>query len=145
MRTVTPYLNFDGTAEQAFTLYRTVFGGEFQALMRWGDAPFADKVPVAERRRIMHISLPLISGAMLAASDSCPGMGKPLTVGNSFSICVETDSVGESDRMFAALSAGGAVEMPLQNTFWGAYYGMCTDRFGVQWMFNHTLAKPPGA
>ncbi len=142
MRAVTPYLSFDGTAEQAFTLYRTVFGGDFQTLMRWGDAPFAERVPLAARQRIMHISLPLISGAMLAASDSCPGMGAPLTVGNAFAICLETSSIAESDRLFAALSAGGVVTMPLQKTFWGAYYGMCTDRFGVQWMFNH--ASPPG-
>ncbi len=115
--------------------------------MRWGQAPFADKVPADYHQRIMHISLPLVPVAMLAATDAVPGMGPPLTAGNSVSICIEPTSTAEADRMFAALAAlaaGGAVVMPLQNTFWGAYYGQCTDRFGVQWMFNYTLPKPTG-
>jgi PhnB protein len=88
--------------------------------MRWGDAPCADQVPLAERRRILRISLPLITGALLAASDRCPGIGPPLTVGTALALCVETDSRAESDRLFGALAAGGSATMPLQDTFWGA-------------------------
>jgi PhnB protein len=141
MKSVNPYLNFPGTTEQAFAFYRSVFGGEFMTLMRFGESPMAAQVPAGDKNKIMHVSLPLPSGGVLMASDACEGFGPKLTAGNNFTIQIECDGEAEASKLFAGLSAGGAVGMPLQKTFWGAFFGMCTDRFGVQWMLNYTYPK----
>ena len=147
MKALNPYLNFPGTAEEAFTFYRSVFGGEFAVLMRYGDAPAqaGAQTPAEERNKIMHVSLPLKNGTVLMASDACGNMGKALQVGTNCFLSLETDSEAETTTLFAGLSAGGKVGMAPQKMFWGAFWGSCTDRFGVQWMVNYTYPAPAGA
>jgi PhnB protein len=141
MLAVNPYLTFPGTTEQAFAFYRSVFGGDFAALMRFGESPMGGQVPASEKTKIMHVSLPLPGGGVLMGSDSCEGFGPKLSVGNNFTISITTESEAETTKLFTALSAGGQVGMPPQKTFWGAFFGMCTDRFGVQWMVSYTYPK----
>ena len=132
------YLTFDGNCREAFEFYRSVFGGEFTSLQTFADAPPDMPVPEAEKDRVMHVSLP-IGSSVLMGSDSASGFGPPVVVGNNFSIALEGKSKAHCDEVFAALSAGGSVLMPLQETFWGAYYGLWTDKFGINWMANYTL------
>lgn len=138
MVTVNPYLNFSGKTEEAFKFYKSVFGGEFSMFQRFKETPEADKFPAAERDKIMHVSLPLGNGSILMASDVPQSMAQKLKVGNNFYLSVEAGSNEEADRLFKGLSAGGKVEMPMQKTFWGAYYGSLEDKFGIQWMISHT-------
>jgi PhnB protein len=137
MASINPYLNFAGNTEEAFTFYKTVFGGEFIALQRFKDTPEADKIPEQEREKIMHIALPIGKGNILMATDALESMGHTLTIGNNFYITIQPETRQEAETLFSALSAGGKVEMPLQEAFWGAYFGMCRDRFGIQWMVNY--------
>ncbi len=130
------YLHFDDNCREAFEFYRSVFGGEFAIVSTFADGP-ADLPPVPdhEKGRIMHVSLPIGSG-MLMGSDTTSVFGPPPTMGNNFSISISADSRAETDRLFSLLSEGGNVAMPPRDMFWGAYFGMCTDRFGVNWMLN---------
>jgi PhnB protein len=138
MKTTNPYLNFDGNAEEAFTFYKSVFGGDFAMVLRMQDMGGGPPgMPAHERERIAHIALPLGDGNMLMASDILPSQGHTLTVGNNFYITLAPESGEEADRLFERLSAGGRVEMPLQRTQWAEKYGVCADRFGVQWMVNY--------
>ena len=132
MPTINPYLNFPGNTEAA----KSVFGGEFLALQRFKETPEADKVPEHEKDKIMHIALPIGKNNVLMATDALESMGQKLTLGNNFYITIQPESKGEAERLFNGLSAGGKVEMPLQDMFWGAYFGAFRDRFGVQWMIN---------
>ena len=141
MPTINPYLNFPGTTEEAFNYYKSVFGGEFAFLQRFGDTPEGDKVPAAIKNKIMHVALPIGKGNVLMATDACEEMGFSVTMGNNVYICISPDSKEEADHLFNGLSAGGKVNMPLQEMFWGAYYGDCTDKFGVKWMVNYSLPK----
>ncbi len=136
MFTINTYLNFDGTTEAAFNFYKSVFGGEFSAFQRFSEAPGGDQIPAAGRDRIMHVALPLGDGAILMASDIMPSIGHVLKPGNNFYISLNPDNRAEADRLFAALSVNGKVEMALAEMFWGAYFGSFTDQFGVQWMIN---------
>jgi PhnB protein len=134
------YLNFDGNCKDVFEFYRATFGGEFETLQTFADGPDDMPVPDAAKNRVMHVSLPLgPDGAMLMGSDTMSG--QPLTMGNNFSIVYPARSREECDALFPKLSAGGDVTMPLQETFWGAYFGSVTDKFGVGWMFNIELAQ----
>jgi PhnB protein len=141
MNGVNPYLNFDGNAEEAFGFYRSVFGGEFAVKVRFkdmgGGPPGATP---AEMERIAHISLPFGTDGMLMASDIVPSLGHRLTVGNNFYISLAPESADEATRLFEGLSAGGQVEMPLQPTQWAEKFGICRDRFGIQWMVNYAGA-----
>jgi PhnB protein len=139
---INPYLNFNGNAEEAFNLYKSIFGGEFAMVQRYGDTPDADKVPADAKDKIMHISLPLGNGNVLMASDSLESMGFPLVVGNNFSLSIDTESEEETTKIFNGLSAGGKVEMALGKTFWGAFFGMCVDKFGIRWMVSYTEPQP---
>ncbi len=144
MASVHPYLNFAGNTEEAFNFYKSVFGGEFQAVMRFGETPGCDESPIAENEKdkIAHIALPLgTEGTMLMATDSLESMGQKLTVGNNFSITYNPDSKEEADRLFTALGDGGTVIMPIADTFWNAYWGCLTDRFGVNWMINYDTSN----
>ena len=129
-----PYLNFNGTAEQAFNFYKSVFGGEFATVMRFGDNPQCAEMAEDDKQKIMHIALPIDSG-MLMASDAVESMGQKLTQGNNVYISLAPDSREEADRVFGGLSDGGKVEMAMTEMFWG-YFGCFTDKFGVQWMLN---------
>lgn len=136
------YLNFQGNAEEAFTFYRQVFGGDFASLMRFRDFP-DNSMGVAETEldKIAHIALPLGPHLLLMATDVVSSWGRPFERGNHCYITLETESVAQSERIFQALSSAGSVEMPLQETEWAEYYGICIDRFGVQWMVNYTGNK----
>lgn len=138
MAAFNPYLNFPGTTEEAFNFYKSIFGGEFLALMRFGEGPGCDEMQIsdADKNKIMHIALPIGNGNILMATDSLESLGQKLTLGNNYYICISPDSREEADRLFAGLSDGGNVEMPLQDVFWGDYFGSTADRFGVQWMIS---------
>lgn len=140
---VNPYLNFAGNTEEAFNYYKSVFGGEFAMLQRFGSMPDSDKMPPGVENMIMHVSLPIGNGNILMGTDAPEQMGFKVNMGNNFYICLGPDSKEDADRLFAGLSAGGKVEMALQDTFWGAYYGSCTDKFGVQWMVNYQQQPMP--
>ena len=137
MPTINPYLNFPGTAEEAFTFYKSVFGGEFLGVNRFKDMPESGNIPADAMDKIMHIALPLGNGNILMATDAPASMGFTLTQGNNFYISVNVDSREEADRIYAGLSEGGKIEMPLADTFWGAYYGSFADKFGIGWMISY--------
>ena len=141
MPALNPYLNFMGNTEEAFNFYKSVFGGDFPMVMRFKDTPEAAKVPPNEQDKIMHIALP-IGKNVLMGTDTLESMGRKLTTGNSFSLSISAKSKEEANQIFNGLAAGGQVMMPLENTFWGAYFGMLTDKFGVQWMVNHDPNYP---
>ncbi|SDD24754.1 VOC family protein [Niabella drilacis] len=141
MAKLNPYLNFDGKAEEAFNFYRSVFGGEFLGgVMRMSDAPGTENLPEDEKKRVMHIALP-IGEDVLMASDIVPSMGHKLNVGNNNYISVFPESREEADRLFGALSAGGTVEMPMADQFWGDYFGSFVDQFGIHWMINYAARQ----
>lgn len=130
------YLTFDGDCREAFDFYLSVFGGSLTALQTFGDGLADMGVPDDKKDQILHISLP-IGASTLMGSDN--PLGDPVGQGSNFSIVVVPDSRGECDRLFEDLGAHGEVTMPLQETFWGAYYGQLKDRFGINWMFNVAL------
>jgi PhnB protein len=139
MRTANPYLNFDGNTEEAFAFYRSVFGGAFIAVVRFQDfGDGAAGVPERERSKIAHIALPLGKDNILMGTDVLESQGQSLTVGNNFSIALEPENGEEAEQLFNALSAGERIEMPMQKTEWAEKYGMCADKFGVQWMVSYT-------
>lgn len=136
MASINPYLTFSGNCEEAFTFYRSVFGGEFTNFQRFSDNPSEQKQSEVEGKKIMHVALPIGEGSIIMGSDQPDAYGKP-TTGNNFSISITTESEEESNRIFNKISAGGKITMPLEKTFWGAYFGMLTDKFGIQWMVNY--------
>ncbi|MBS1597009.1 MAG: VOC family protein [Bacteroidetes bacterium] len=142
MITVNPYLNFNGNTEDAFKFYKSVFGGEFLGLQRFKDTPHGDQMSAADKEKIMHIALPLGNGNVLMATDILESMGQKLNVGNNFSLTINPQSEAEAEKYFNSLSVGGTVVMPLEKAFWGAYFGMVTDRFGIQWMVNYEYNQP---
>lgn len=143
------YLNFDGQAEAAFNFYKSVFGGEFAAFMRYGDIPSeqGSTLSEADQQKVMHISLPINATTVLMASDTndqfCAQTNTVFTLGNNhyISINLEAHEQAEAKRLFDALSVNGKIEMPLDKTFWGALYGTFTDQFGIQWMVNCQLEE----
>lgn len=141
MKSINPYLNFKGNTEEAFNFYKEAFGGEF-ALMRYKDAPEKEKMSMSEsdQEKVLHVSLSVGKMNMLMASDVPEAMGE-LTIGNNFAIYIEAESKEEVDSLFGKLSQGGKVQMPLSDTFWGAYFGMLTDKFGIQWMIGYEYKK----
>ena len=142
MASTSTYLNFPRCTEEAFLFYRSIFGGEFTrgGIKRFSDVPTGDgMMAVADEDKdlIMHVELPILGGHLLMGTDAPESFGFSVNFGNNVYICLEPDSREETDRLFDALSAGGTVTEGLQDTFWGSYYGICIDRFGVQWMFNY--------
>ena len=142
MPVINPYLNFKGTTEAAFNLYKSVFGGEFAMVQRFKETPEADKVSAADKDKIMHIALPIGKDNVIMGSDAVEGMGGAFVAGNNFSLSISAESQADADRIFKGLSAGGKVTMPMAKTFWGAYFGMLVDQFGVNWMVSHNEARP---
>lgn len=142
MSTVNPYLNFNGDCETAFAHYREVFGGDYVIFMRFREMPPDDNLPIRddEQDRVMHVSLPIGEHAVLMGSDTSASMGE-VNFGNHISISVDADSEADADRLFAGLADGGQIVMPMEKTFWNAYFGMCTDRFGVQWMVGYDYGE----
>lgn len=142
MARVSTYLNFKNNTEAAFSFYKQVFKTDFEGdISRFSDIPTQEgmpPLPESDRNLIMHISLPIIGGHMLMGTDAPESMGFTVNQGNNIYINLEPDTREETARLFKLLSDGGVIEMELQDTFWGAYYGSCRDKFGVQWMFNCT-------
>ena len=137
MKAVNPYLNFNGNCEAAFEFYKSIFGGEFATVMRFKETPAEImEVSAGEAEKIMHMALPIGQGTMLMGSDVPEAMGA-VTPGDNFAIVISADSEAEATKVFNKLSAGGQVTMPLDKAFWGDYFGMLTDRFGVQWMVSY--------
>ncbi len=140
MAAVGTYLNFSRNTEEAFNFYKSVFGGEFAGgISRFRDIPPSDEMPPiaeADKNLVMHIALPILGGHMLMGTDAPESMGFKMNFGNNVYISLHPDTRKETKRLFDALSAGGKVEMELQDVFWGDYYGSCSDKFGVHWMFN---------
>lgn len=136
------YLNFPGNAEEALNFYKSVFGGEFSAVIRFKDMPMpGQKLRKEDENKLMHIALPVGQDGILMASDALESHGQKLTVGDNMSISVQPDSREEADRIFKGLSAGGTIEMPIADQPWGDYYGSFTDRFGIPWMVNYSKPK----
>ena len=139
MARVNPYLTYNGNCEEAFNFYKSVFGGEFPFIGKFKDMPPMDGYPPVtekEGEKIMHVSLPISNETILMGSDSSEAFGQATVVGNNFSISINTDSPDEADKLFKGLSAGGIVKMPMNQTFWGSYFGMFLDKFGIQWMVS---------
>lgn len=135
MATVSCYLAFPGTCEEAFNFYKSVFGGEFPYVGRYKDMPSTDHpIPEGLKDKIMHIGLPISKETMLSGCDMSEELGMKLTVGDNISLSVSAADADEATRIFNGLSAGGKVTMPLQKTFWAPLFGMFTDKFGVNWM-----------
>ena len=144
MTTVNAYLVFDGNCEEAFSFYKSAFGKEFSILSRFGEMPPQEGMPALAddvKNRVMHVSLPISAETILMGSDTMPGMGPGLTVGDNFSVALGVNSKEEADELFAKLSENGKITMPLEVTFWNSYFGMWTDQFGINWMVNYDLLK----
>lgn len=140
---VTSYLNFDGKTEEAFLFYKEVFKSEFvgKGIQRFGDLPAdSSHPPVADviKKMILHVELPITGGHILMGTDAPKEMGFTLTRGNNMHLCIEPETREEADRLFNELSAGGNVTMPMADMFFGAYFGEFSDKFGINWMINHT-------
>lgn len=137
MKAIHPYLNFSGKTEEAFSFYKSVFGGEFSSVQRFKDMPGAEKLRPKEKDQLMHIALPIGKAAILMGSDAPESMGMKVSPGNNVHLMIDAESEAEARRLFETLSAGGKVQMPLQKTFWGALYSNFTDKYGVHWMINY--------
>lgn len=140
MAIVNVYLTFNGNCEEAFNFYKSVFGGEFPYIGRFGDMPPSEdgkQVSEEEKNKIMHVSLPISGETMLMGSDVGGEWSSNFKEGNNFSLSLNANSREEAEKLFNALSEGGMVTMPLEDTFWGAYFGMWTDKFGINWMVNY--------
>jgi PhnB protein len=140
MARTSTYLNFARNTEEAFLFYKSVFGTEFEGpIHRMGEVPAQPgQPPMSEEDKnlVMNVVLPILGGHVLMGTDAPESMGFTVTFGNNIFINLEPDTRAETERIFNALSAGGKVGMALQEMFWGDYFGSCTDKFGVQWMFN---------
>ncbi len=139
--TLNPYLSFNNECQEAFEFYRSVFGGEFITIQTFRDAPKEFEVQEEDLDRIMHVSLP-IGSSVLMGSDVCTSFAPPRVAGNNFSLCYGAETKTHADQVFAKLSDGGKIIMPMGDVFWGSYYGKCTDKFGITWdiMSEHTQA-----
>lgn len=134
-----PYLNFNGNAEEAFNFYKAIFGGDFLTIHRYKDTPEAQHLSKDEQEKIMNIALPVGDGNILMATDVLKSMGHSLSIGNNVHISVTTSSTVETEKIFRGLSDGGQITIPLDKMFWGDFFGMCTDKFGVHWMVSNQL------
>ncbi|MCE7040159.1 VOC family protein [Dyadobacter sp. CY312] len=136
---INTYLNFNGTAEAAFNFYQSIFGGEI-SIQKMGNAPGSENFSESEKNLAMHVSLP-IGNDILMASDCVESMGHKLIPGNYSYISLSPDSREEADRIFNALADGGEIEMPMDDMFWGDYFGSLKDKFGILWMINYNTAS----
>ncbi len=142
--TVNIYLTFKGNCEEAFNFYKSVFGGEFLYVGKIKDMPQQEGMPPftdSDKDKIMHISLPISKETTLMGADYIESYGYEFIAGNNFSISVQAETRAEADKIFNALSNGGTVEMPMEETFWGDYFGMLVDKFGINWMVNFNLKE----
>ncbi len=143
MPTINPYISFNGNAEEAFTFYKSVFGGEFSKVMRFKDLASAEfVVPESDANKIMLIELP-VGPTVLRANDVPASMGRVSENENRSKIAVVAESREEAEKIFTGLSAGGAVEMPMGESPWGTYFAMFRDKYGIEWTveFNPSVRK----
>jgi PhnB protein len=139
---VSIYLNFMGSTEEAFAFYAEAFGTEVTALQRFGDVPAPEGAPAMsaeDQAKVLHAELPILTGTVLMGTDMLESMGHAVRIGNNTTINLEPDSLEETQRLYDALSAGSTEGAPLQEMFWGAWWGTCLDRYGIRWMFNAPL------
>ena len=141
MALINPYINFNGNAEEAFNFYKSVFGGEFALIMRFKDMS-GPEFPVVEKEKnkIMHIALP-IGKNVLMANDVPERMGKVNENENRSKISVSAESREEADKIFNGLSAGGVIEVPIDDSPWGSYFGMFRDKYGIEWIVDFDPKK----
>jgi PhnB protein len=146
MAVLHPYLTFLGNCEEAFNHYKSVFGGEFSYIGRFKDMPPQEgmTMPEGDLEKIMHVSLPLAGGTMLMGSDTGGEWAPKTIIGNNISVSITAATKEEADHCFSGLSAGGKVTMPMDKTFWGDYFGMCTDKFGINWMISFNENQSQG-
>ncbi|HEV2073088.1 MAG TPA: VOC family protein [Thermomicrobiales bacterium] len=139
MAQTSTYLNLNGTTEAAFTFYKSVFGTEFDGLMRMGDVPPQEGQPELsneDKQLVMNVQLPILGGHLLMGTDATESMGFTLNQGNNVYICLQPDTREDADALFASLSGGGEVEIPMMDMFWGDYFGSLVDQYGIRWMIN---------
>jgi len=135
MATLNTYLNFNGNTEEVFNFYKSVFGGEFIVVQRFGDSPGCDGMSAGDKEKIMHIALP-VGGNILMGTDITAPM-PAATYGTGISLSIDAQSEEEAKELFDKLASGGTVTMALDKMFWGALFGMATDKYGIQWMVNY--------
>jgi PhnB protein len=140
MPTISPYLIFGGNTEQAFNFYKEVFGGDFLNVQRFKNMPEDSNLSPTQKEKLMHIALPISKANTLMGGDALESMGN-VSPGTNFQLCVEADSKEEADKIFNGLSVGGKNTMPLSDTFWGSYFGMLTDKFGIEWMVSYSYPQ----
>ncbi len=142
MKAIHPWINFNGNAEEAFTFYKSVFGGEFKKIVRFREL-LSDDLPIADEdaNKIMHIALPIGKQNVLIANDVPGSMGPVSERENRSKITVSTDSREEADHIFNGLSAGGDVEGPLGDSPWGTYAGMFRDKYGIEWIVEYDPSR----
>src|SRR5688572_6176489 len=138
MEAIVPYLSFNGNASEALAFYAKAFGGKIIFQQTFGESPMDKEVPGDVKNKIMHASFQA-GGLSFMVSDSMPGQA--VSGGTNMSLSLNFKAVADIDKTFAALSDGAQITMPLQDTFWGAKFGMLTDKFGINWMFNHDYEK----
>ena len=134
MALINPYINFNGNAEEAFNFYKSIFGGEFATIMRFGDMPNPN-IPETENNKIMHIALP-IGQNVLMGNDVPEFMGRVNENENRSKISIGAESKEEADKLYNGLSAGGQIEMPIGDSPWGSYFAMFRDKYGIEWMVD---------
>lgn len=139
MASVNVYLTFNGNCREAFDFYKSVFGGEYPYIGTFGEMPPMEgkETPEEDKDKIMHVSLPISKETILMGSDTGKEWASQLITGNNISISINTESKEEATKLFNGLSVGGHITMALADTFWGAYFGMFTDKFGINWMVNY--------
>src|SRR5687768_5008932 len=139
MTKLNPYLFFDGNCEEAFNFYKRVFRREFKYIGRYKDVPDADRqIFKANDEKIMHVTLPISEETILMGSDNAESL-KGTGSNNSFALYVNTDTREEADRLFNELSVGGQIKVSMTETFWGSYYGVFKDKFGIIWKITFDL------
>lgn len=137
MAQINPYIHFNGNAEEAFNFYKSVFGGDFAMVTRFKDLAFEGSISTDEEaNKIMHIALPIGEKDILMGSDTPAALGKHSELETRSKISITAESKAEADNIFKGLSEGGQIEMPIQNSPWGSYFGMLRDKFGVEWMVD---------
>ena len=145
MPVINPYLTFLGNCEEAFNFYKTVFGGEFSYMGRFSEMPAEgdNKMTEEEGKKIMHVSLPISKETTLMGSDTGGEWAPGVVVGNNITISINADNKEQADKFYNSLSEGGKASMPMNQTFWGDYFGMCTDKFDINWMISFNENTKP--
>jgi PhnB protein len=142
MASINPYIHFNGNAEEAFTFYKSVFGGEFERVVRFKDlASHTNQISEKEQNKIMHIALPIGKSSVLMGSDTPEFMGRHNENENRSKISVTAESKEEADKIFNGLAAGANVEMPIGDSPWGSYFGMLRDKYGIEWMIDFAAKR----